>query len=118
MISRKETFVKHNGQRLPIEIVIQAEPDCEPIEGSFDFGNEADNKQYLARFENGELLSVNITVKALFKGLEGHDHLGACHVTSHLLANDVEQHVIDYGMEKNATDDLLNNLKDLMEAVS
>ncbi len=85
-----------------VDIKIQVDEDDFPIAGDdFDFGNEADNKDYLKKFENGELMSTFITVEAHAEGEMGRDSLGAVHVSLNNLDNDVLTTIEDHDINSN-----------------
>lgn len=106
-----------NGKRLACTVSISIEPENDSPEGDFDFGNEAENAAYLARFKSGELQLVAITVTASFMGIEGVDHLGMCHVSSNTTDDDALAVVNDYGMIDNAIADLQRTLGSISSAL-
>lgn len=104
-----------NGQTITTYITVKVEEDYDTdIEGGFDFGNETENKAYLARFESGELFMGCIVVKAQALGLCGVDVLGACHLYSNNMFDSskfnqsVEETIESHAMVENALKDLEN----------
>lgn len=111
-------IVELNGKPLEVEIKIVVEEDDYPIKGSFDFGDEEENKKYLARFERGDLFNGLIIVKASALGVTEQDSLGGCHIRSNNMfnstpfENDVQSIVDDHGMVENAIDQLKTSALD------
>jgi len=58
-----------------IRYLVEYDPEC--VEGSFDFGNEKENAEYLARFESGELSSYLIVKQGLCKCCKGWECIDA-----------------------------------------
>ena len=96
--------LKHEG----LNVLINAYYEMESIEGDFDFGDESENADYLARFKSGELIAVCIVVSIFDKSgnLEGTDSLGMCHINSSDVLNEVQEIVKDNAMVETAFDDL------------
>lgn len=73
-------------------VVVAWEEDNDGIADSFDFGDEEVNQQYLAKFEEGEYVSLYL--KAAYFDANGdcvkHDGLGQCHVSMSNLRKDIE----------------------------
>jgi hypothetical protein len=99
-----------NGYSVVATIETAIAPDDTDPAGDFDFGDENENAEYLARFHSGELEMVLIRVRATWNGLEGSDYLGA----NHLLARDVELGALeaaqDHGMADNAIAELVQSI--------
>lgn len=110
-----DTFIKEtllvSGKLLKAQITVSYDYDQEPVDGTFDFGNEADNTAYIKRFDSGELLSVNVNVEAKALREVGNDSLCACHVKSSSFVNDIMQDVVVYhSMIENAVEDLVKKI--------
>lgn len=99
---------------IEIEVLVSifvSEDDLSP-NGDFDFGDETENRKYLARFESGELFMGLIHVQATAMGLKGHSYLGACHLRSNNFfdpgpfTQDVESTVREHDMISEALGDL------------
>ena len=104
---------KHKG----LNYIIKVENSDIPLEGSFDFGNEAENQKYMSRFESGELENIDIVVTIFSKSgqVEGFDSLGACHIRASHFEEDVQSTIKDHGMIENALEHLNENLKQIKE---
>lgn len=97
-----------NGKTHLVPVSIIAEPSDERPD--FDYGNEEDNKREMDRFESGELVLVNILVKAKFTCEQGLDSLGQCFVRASHYEQDILETVKDYSMVENAMNDLKENV--------
>ena len=91
--------------------------DC-PIEGSFDFGDEVENDEYLTRFKTGELVNLQIKVKATALGCSGTDYLGGCHVTADNADIELSQIASEHGMANQAIDDCIQAIKNQVETLT
>ena len=92
--------------------------DQTEIEGSFDFGNDKENKEYLAKFESGELLSVVIKVTASYQSISESDYLGGCHVRAKNLHEDVLTMVKEHDMQDAASNQLYDYCKQLKDTLN
>lgn len=118
-LTSKPVLFEYKGKALKATLLIKyGYEELIDVTDTFDFGDKAENAAYLKRFETGELLNLCVTVTALFAGLDGDDHLGACHVKANALEADILELVRDHGMESNAIDELIKNITDLYEALS
>lgn len=62
----------------------------------------------------GDLMCVNLSVKAEYKGLSGTDHLGCVFITpDQPLKEIIKDYLKDYDMEHNAISELADNLRAL-----
>lgn len=87
------------------------------VEGSFDFGDEKENQDYLDRFNSGELISLVVEVVAT--DLSGHvresDILGGVHVnTNRNIEEQIKETIKDHTMISNAKDSLRNTIKSII----
>lgn len=106
------------GQKRQALVTIQVSEDFDVTpEGNFDFGDETENAEYLARFHSGELVMTHILVKALYLGVEGFDSLGACHLKASDIEGDALDMIRDHGMVENAIDALKAELDVLAAAL-
>lgn len=107
-----------NGNKVKAQVTITVEEDDIDPAGDFDFGNEKENAEYLARFRSGELFVAVITVRATALGQEGTDCLGGCHIHSNNMFNskpfdsDVESMIKDQCMIERATEELAKHIVD------
>lgn len=73
-------------------VVVKWEEDFVPVEDTFDFGDEIENKEYLDKFESGEY--QNLALKAAYFDSKGrfikNDYLACVHVSTKDLRKDVE----------------------------
>lgn len=106
-----------NGKAHDVLVSVYAAEDNDQIVGSFDFGNEKDNAEYLSRFKSGELESIGIIVEAEvgFDAPKGHDSLWACHVKSGS-KQDILDLVADHGMVDIAIKDLTSGLEMILKS--
>jgi len=111
LLKMDKTFlnVNKNNMHVDTQVYISWGLDEFP-ENDFDFGNEKENKEYLMRFETGELLCVWIQVKAKCEGEEGTDSLGMCHVKANDLESEIMNIVAEHDMKNNACIELRNNI--------
>lgn len=98
--------VEHN---LGTHVTIKYDYDDMDVEGSFDFGNDEENKAYLARFNSGELSNIIIFVKVYDNSFNvcGEDILGGCHIRN---TDDILATIKEYAMIDNAKLDLAKQL--------
>ncbi len=92
---------------------IDAYYEEEPVDVAYD--TEDENKEYVNRFENGELLNlcVQVTVYDKSGNLEGTDSLGHCHINSNDCLNDVQDMVTSHDMITVALEDLKTKFNNL-----
>lgn len=108
---------KWKGKTLYADCYLMAEPDDVDPAGDFDFGDAKANAEYLARFRSGELQMIRLHVRAVFKGFEGNDYLGACHIPAENYANECVVLCQDYGMVQQALDDLIRHMESVESAL-
>lgn len=84
--------------------------DGYPDLNSFDFGSEKENKEYLKRFDTGELLNLTLFVEVSCLGESGSDVLGAVHVNSRNIEKDLLEMAIEHDMKNNACRELRDNI--------
>lgn len=113
-----ESEIELNSKTIKVNITIHTIPECDDVDGSFDFGNETDNQEYLSKFESGELESVIISVKASALGISATDNLGQCHVRSSKFSDDIRDLIKDYSMATNALTELKKNIKEQANRLS
>jgi hypothetical protein len=108
----RKVMVEVNGHMVEAVVSVMWDyEDTHPVSGEdFDFGDSQANDDYEARFFRGELSNVMVTVRVMAEGLEGLDHLGACHVTSRDFETDLMQLVNDHDMIGQASDELKTNI--------
>jgi len=72
--------------------------DQENIEGSFDFGDEKENAEYLEKFRTGEYVSLALEVQYYDRSgnVSGSDYLGACHFVAKNLDAQILETVSEY----------------------
>ena len=106
---------KLDGQIDGMNYTIKADYSDIPLEGSFDFGSEEENQKYMERFENEELLNLDISVEVYSNSgyVSGSDHLGSCHLAVNDLENGIQEMVKDHAMLDNAMEDLKATLKQI-----
>jgi hypothetical protein len=109
---------EYKGKKLYADCYLSAEQDDLSPEGDFDFGDAEENAKYLQRFHDGELEMVRLKVTAFFKGFEGSDHLGACHITAKNYTNDCIVICQDYGMVDAALRDLVAHMDSVSEVLA
>jgi len=116
-IKRYDKEIEINGHSVLVGVFIAWAWETEPVEGSFCFGDEQENAEYLARFKSGELANVCLRVTAYAEGCEGVDHLGMCHISTENFEDEILKAVTDQGMEGEAvaylTIEILNQAKRL-----
>ena len=112
----KSQFAIKIGQEIfnATQVVSWAYDDID-VSRDFDFGDEQANKEYLARFESGELVNIVVFVKVFFDNFEGTDCLGGCNVRDKYLLTDIEETVKEHGMQKNARDELKKNIESTLK---
>ncbi len=104
----------NDARTVNVKVTIQVTDDHEEVEGSFDFGDDAENAAYLERFNSGDLVSVCIRVKAEYDTAEGTDYLGGCHIkVGPGFDDDILDMVNDHGM----IDEALASLKREIERI-
>lgn len=113
-----------DGKLKHIETIVEYSwtyDDCQ-IDGSFDFGDQAENEKYLKRFRSGELLNLIVQVKVKALGESGIDILGGCHVKADNFEADLHELAIEHDMKNNACADLkkaiLSQYETLQKALS
>lgn len=117
---KSSVLVNRRSYETIVRIFAEPDPDCTQIGESFDFGSLDENKAYLERFESGEVLSTLISVKVSLNGFScvtGSDYLGACHVSSRDLKDDVLTTVEDHGMVQVAETELKESIKSLTKVL-
>ena len=99
------------GVKETVKIEYSEDYDDIDVADTFDFGDEKENADYLARFKSGnDLVSLVIQVKITTeKGITGRDVLGGCHVKAGS-ESDIMQTITDNGMLDNAKDDLESSI--------
>lgn len=112
----KVTF-ELNGKTHEAAYDVKWELEDEPVNGSFEFGNEKENEDYLKRFASGELLNVFVRVTTHFMNLEASDSLGGCHIVAAKLEEEIKDIVRDYTLIDNATEELKGSLDRLSEVL-
>lgn len=102
-----------NGKTEPCTIHIEWDYESNlPIVGEdFEFNNLEDNDIYTRRFENGELLHVWISVKAIYGNLEGCESIGGCHLSSKDFEKDIMNIIKENGLLEGALKDLSINVE-------
>jgi len=111
IIHRETRSLELNGHKIEAEIVVRYAFDDESVDGSFDFGDEAENAAYLAKFASGELYSLFVAVDALALGEQGRDSLGCCHVNSATAEKELLETMADHGMIEQACTDLIERIQ-------
>lgn len=109
-IDTEERTIEFRGKPLHVEVSIDVADEQDDVEGDFDFGDAAENAEYLARFRSGELSAVCIRVTATALGEEGTDYLGMCHVHTGRQSDVLEQ-AQEYEMVDRACEDLVSHLE-------
>jgi hypothetical protein len=102
------TYVKRgefNGKLIEFKITEQWTYDDLSVEGTFDFGDEEENKEYLHKFVTGEFVNLVIGVKAEALGCEGTDLLCGCHVATITADEDITECIEVHDMVVAAIDD-------------
>lgn len=112
MISEFEVDVTIKGKAVAVTVTVYAGP-AEYVDpaGDFDFGDEKENAEYLARFESGELVMTKIQVVADVFDLIGSAYLGACHMRSGEFTKDVMGMVKEHGMAELAVGELVTEVE-------
>lgn len=98
-----------NGHELGATIQYLYDYDQESIDVAFE--SEEENTAYVARFDSGELVSLNITIKATWRDVVGYDNLCACHVYSRTAEKELAELAEHHGM----VDEALAQLKQHIE---
>lgn len=107
MLKSESGKVKH----VDTQVNYSWEIEEESIEGSFDFGSEKENEEYLKKFESGEYISVFLTVTVEALGQVGIDSLGMIHVKNDSTIEDqLIQTAIEHDMKNNACLELAANI--------
>ncbi len=101
-VSRREVETTLAGRTLTVTLVTSFTEDDSEIAGSFDFGDEAENEAYLARFESSEVVNVLVRVEASWHDSKRSDYLGGCHLLSQGLEAQVLEIARYHGMEAEA----------------
>lgn len=96
------------GKAITVDVTIAWEYDDMPID--VDFGDAEAEREYIERFNNGELANVCIRVKATYLKSEGTDYLGGCHILSDKWDEEIESIVGEHGMIDTALDYLTKEL--------
>ena len=105
--SEKTVLIGDISTTFNLEISVEEDE----IEDGSDFGDEAENAAYLARFSSGELFNGIVFVKASFAGIEGNDALGGCHLfTGVKLRESVIDIVDEYNIVDEAIEECIGNL--------
>lgn len=118
IIKTYETPFELNGKAHTATVTVGWGEEDESPEGNFDFGDETENANYLARFVSGELMLAYITVQVVFQGIAETDYLGMCHIKSNHIETDILDTVKFYQMEAVALESLKNNLNNLLKALA
>ncbi len=112
-----ETVTLKNGKQFPAQVTVAIDYETDPVSDQIAFGNTEEDKQaerdYIARFERGELLNLVVRVEAKAFGIIGTDYLGGVHARAKHLNDDIREMVADHGMDTNAISDLVSQVLEL-----
>jgi hypothetical protein len=107
LLTAKKHLINVNGHEVEGTVTVQwAYEDVLPVAGEdFDFGDANENEAYAERFNprRHDLVNVMVSVIVRAEGMEGIDHLGACHVALKTFETDLMGIVDCHGMVDNAT---------------
>lgn len=118
LINESDVEFTFNGRKLIAIVAVAVAEDGEPVNGSFDFGDDEQDRVYLERFRSGELINCTVRVTATYGDFQGTDYLGACHLRSAHAALDAINVATDHGMATVAITDLIAQMQSTLNQLT
>lgn len=103
-----------NDRSIDVTLVTSVSQDDIDPAGDFDFGDEKENEDYLARFECGELFVGVVWLHAYALGVTASDTLSGCHLSTGNTESEALSIVREYGMDG----EVLREMYDQVSAIA